>query len=243
MSVSVLPYALGAAGLLKSASEGDRARRQANQAQDAANNEAARRARIQAMVQEMIQGSGAYAESEGDRRAERTRGNFEKGTGRLLESTAGAFRVAGYKPGDSVTSDAVTRVGRERTMKWDELVDGYIQQAKANRMSEAGALASSAGITGPNQEYYSNLARSYEEKAAGASDGILGGLSTIFDQAQRDRNAREGRDSPVAPPAAMERIPVNMDRGGFKENDPLKGMFDFGTVFGGRKRQGLNVRY
>jgi hypothetical protein len=195
MSLSVVPYALGAAGLLQSADSAGRARRDANRAQGEANNEAARRREIQQRVQSMIDGSAQYAESEGVRRGERVRSRFQKDSAQLQESTAGAFRIAGYKPGDTVTGDAVTRVGREREMRWDELVDTFIQQAKSERMSEAGAMAQSAGITGPNMEYYSNQANQYRQQAANASAGVGGSLQTILGALPKP-----GVNTPVQPP-------------------------------------------
>lgn len=184
MSLSVIPYALGAAGLLQSSDSARRARNQANDANRAAENEAQRRARIQATVEEMVKNSGAYAESEGLRRAERNRERFQKDSAQLQESTAGAYRIAGYKPGDTVTGDAVARVGRERSMRWDEIVDQMIATAKAERMSEAGAIASSAGITGPNQEFYANQAANYRNQANQASAGVGGALGMLTDLMQ-----------------------------------------------------------
>lgn len=144
----------------------------------------------------MIEGSGTYAESEGMRRAERAKESFNRNSSQLMESTAGAFRVAGYKPGDTVTGDAVARVGRERALKFDELINDLIASAKAERMSEAGAIASSAGITGPNQEYYQNLANQYRQQADRASSGVLGSLQTVMDAAQ----AGQKKDQPEQPP-------------------------------------------
>lgn len=201
MSLSVLPYALGAAGLLQSADSAGRARRDANRAQGEANAEAARRREIQDRVQSMIEGSSAYAESEGMRRGERTRETFQRNTSQLQDSTAGAFRVAGYKPGDTVTGDAITRVAREREMRWDEMLDSFIQQAKSERMSEAGALASSAGITGPNQEYYANQANQYRQQAANASAGVGASLGLISDAYQKDMDRKKKAEA-EAPPAA-----------------------------------------
>ena len=222
MSLSVVPYALGAAGLLQSADSAGRARRDANRAQGEANNEAARRREIQQRVQSMIDGSAQYAESEGVRRGERVRSRFQKDSAQLQESTAGAFRIAGYKPGDTVTGDAVTRVGREREMRWDELVDTFIQQAKSERMSEAGAMAQSAGITGPNMEYYSGLAKQYREQSTAASAGVGSSLGLISQWAQAEMDRRK-KAEPEAPPAAANPEQASLATYDTPQVNPYKG--------------------
>lgn len=204
MSLSVIPYALGAAGLLQSSDAARRNRNQANDANRMAEGEAERRRRIQATVEALVNGSKQYAEGEGLRRAERNRERFQQDSAQLQESTAGAFRIAGYKPGDTVTGDAVARVGRERSMRWDELLDSYISTAKAERMSEAGAIASSAGITGPNQDFYARQADQYREQAANASAGVGGSLSMLTDLMQPKPKA--GAEVPPKQPGAPDTL-------------------------------------
>lgn len=204
MSLSVIPYALGAAGLLQSSDSARRNRNQANDANRMAEEEAQRRQRIQATVEEMVANSGQYAESEGLRRAERNRERFQQDSRQLQESTAGAFRIAGYKPGDTVTGDAVARVGRERSLRWDELLDQYIATAKSERMSEAGAIASSAGITGPNQEFYARQADQYRTQANQAAAGVGGSLQTLTDLMQPKPKA--GVEAPPQQPGAPDTL-------------------------------------
>ena len=222
MSLSVLPYALGAAGLLQSSDSARRARNQANDANRMAEGEAQRRARIQATVEEMINSSKQYAEGEGYRRAEKNRERFARDSAQMQESTAGAYRIAGYRPGDTVTGDAIARVGRERENTWDQVVDSYIAEAKANRMGEAGAIAQSAGITGPNQEFYANQAANYRQQANQASQGVMGSLQTIMDAFPKpEKGTPPFNPSPAQPEQPGQPSPLATYD--VKQENPYKG--------------------
>lgn len=168
---AIVPGILGIAGLM----QGNSANRQANDAQAKQWELISRQIKAFDALQGVIgnmESSGAFDPTERVNQAKKDQGDFEKTD---LNNTAGAYRIAGYQPGDTPMQSGLDSVRVNYKTNFDRIVGDIRRGAITDRLnayqglnSASGSLNSGIGAAGDQANYYRSQNQGF--------GGLLGNL-------------------------------------------------------------------
>lgn len=174
---AIVPGILGIAGLM----QGNGARGQAQDAQNKQWELISRQIKAFDSLQGVIQGmegSGAFDPTARVEQARKDQGDFEQ---RDLNNAAGAYRIAGYKPGDSPMQGGLDSVRVNYKSNFDRIVGDIRRGAIFDRLGAYQGLNQASGSLNTGIGAAGNQADYYRSQDSGMG-GLLGNLMPFLGQ-------------------------------------------------------------